>query len=81
VTRPRRRKGETDMKIKVYAHTSLVRSKVEETFEISEDELEGLDEKERDKYIEESARDFYENSGMVGWGWEIVEPKKAGVRR
>ena len=59
------------MKIRVYVKTDKGGSECEDTFEIDESELEGMTEEERDRHIEESARDVVWN--MAEWGWEIED--------
>jgi hypothetical protein len=59
------------MKVEVWVATYKVGSKCSDTIEIPEEELEGMDEKQRAQHIEDSARDAIWN--MADWGWREVE--------
>ena len=59
------------MKIRVYVHTNKVGSKCEDTIEVPDDEIKGMDEKELNEYLESMARDVINN--WMDWGWRIIE--------
>jgi len=58
------------MKIRMYVRTNKVGSDVEDVFEIDDEELEGMDEKEREDYISEIVSDWKDN--YMDWGWEEI---------
>lgn len=59
------------MKIRVKVSTNKVGSEDEDTFEIADDELEGLSEDDRNKAIEETAQQVMFE--MIDWYWEPVD--------
>jgi hypothetical protein len=56
------------MKLKVWIATDKVGSKCERTVEVPDEELEGLDEQQRQEHFEEYAREEIWN--MAEWGWK-----------
>jgi hypothetical protein len=60
-----------NMKIKVWAKTNNLGSKVETEIEIDESEFEDMSDFEREQYIEDSARDAMFN--LISWDYEVVE--------
>ncbi len=59
------------MKLTVYAETQYIGSRDTEDIEVPDEELEGLEGMERDKVIEEYAKDALWN--LVEWGWYNTE--------
>lgn len=55
------------MKLSVWACTNKVGSKSLREIEIDDEELEGMTEEEREKYIDEYCQD--EMRQMIEWGW------------
>lgn len=51
-----------------YVQTNNVGSRIERTFEIDDDEFEGLNESERDELIDSYAQDAIAND--YDWGWK-----------
>lgn len=56
------------MKLKVYVSTDRVGSRVEREIDIDDEDLEGLDDSERQSYLEEIAKE--EMFNLFEWGWE-----------
>lgn len=54
-----------------YVHTNRVGSTCEDDFEIPDEELEGLNEAERESLISDYARDAIAN--LYEWGWKSAE--------
>lgn len=50
-----------------YVSTNVVGSKQEEVVEIPDEELEGLNEEERNKVVEEYYKDWLGNYSDIGW--------------
>jgi hypothetical protein len=65
------------MKFKIHAQTNRLGSRVEEEVEIPDSELEGLEGKDRDKFIEEWMLDEFWSRELVQWGYEEKEDKKS----
>lgn len=55
------------MKVKVYAETNRVGSRIETEIEIPDEDIEGLEGYEREKVIDEYAHDALPN--LMNWGW------------
>lgn len=49
------------IKVKMYVHTGFANCKHEDEFEIDRDEWEEMDEKEREKYLDDVAQDYLGN--------------------
>lgn len=58
------------MKIEVWVMTDKVRSKATRKVTIDPNELEDMDERERENYLAEIAEEEVHN--MIDWGWEEV---------
>jgi hypothetical protein len=59
------------MKVTVWACTPYINSKYKRTIEIDDEDVEGMDNSERDSYIDEIAKDEMWN--IVEWGWKVKE--------
>jgi hypothetical protein len=58
-------------KINVYARTDNVGSKVSREIEVPDEDLEGLEDHERAKYINEHAKDVAFE--LFEWGWDEIK--------
>lgn len=57
------------MRFIAYVETNRVGSRVEVDFDVDDEDLEGLDDRERESLLEEYARDVIFDGGHIEWGW------------
>lgn len=57
------------MKIEVWLQTNKVGSRCSHVYEIDDEDLEGYEGEERDRIIDEIAKDYVMDGSMWEWGW------------
>jgi hypothetical protein len=58
------------MQIIAFVQTDKIGSRVEATIDLDDEELAGLDDAARARYISDYVWDEITNTGMVEWGWD-----------
>lgn len=58
-------------RFKAYVQTSKIGSRCEDTFEIDDEDFEGMDEGQREQLISDCAHELLLNS--YDWGWDEIE--------
>lgn len=61
---------EDHMKITVKASTCKAHSGVAATIEVDDEDLEGLDQPQRDRLLDQRAFEALKSEGLIDWGWE-----------
>ena len=59
------------MRVKLWFTNGMCNGKVQEVMEVPDDEVEDMDEKEREEYLSQCAYDFMNNH--VDFGFEVLD--------